>query len=105
MTGPWKPAEAGVTRRLIAKGDKTMAMEVRFEKGAKGNLHSHPHEQLSRLLKGRMTFYLGDKQKEVTEGEMVLIPGGLEHGVLAHEASLLLDVFSPVREDLLEALK
>ena len=105
MTGPWKSAEPGVTRRLVAAGDKTMAMEVRFERGAEGARHSHPHEQLSRLLAGRMTFYLGEDEKELNAGDMIVIPGGLEHGVLALEQSLLLDVFSPLREDLLEALR
>ena len=105
MAGPWKDAEPGVTRRLVAAGDKTMAIEVRFEPGAEGARHSHPHEQLSRLLEGRMTFYLGEEEKELKAGDVIVIPGGLEHGVLAHEASLLLDVFSPPREDLLEALR
>lgn len=105
MTGAWKNAEPGVTRRLVAAGDKMMAMEVRFEPGAEGARHSHPHEQLSRLLQGRMTFYLGDEERELNAGDMIVIPGGLEHGVLAHEESLLIDVFSPLREDLLGALR
>ncbi len=103
--GPWKDAEPGVTRRLVAAGDTMMAMEVRFEPGAEGARHSHPHEQLSRLLAGRLTFYLGDDERELGAGDVIVIPGGLEHGVLAHEESLLIDVFSPLREDLLEALR
>lgn len=105
VTGAWKNAEPGVTRRLVAVGDTMMAMEVRFEPGAEGARHSHPHEQLSRLLGGRMTFYLGDEERELSAGEVIVIPGGLEHGVLAHEECLLIDVFSPLREDLLEALR
>lgn len=105
MTETWKNAELGVTRRVVAAGDKMMAMEVRFEPGAEGARHSHPHEQRSRLLNGRMTFYLGDEERELNAGDVIVIPGGLEHGVLAHEESLLIDVFSPLREDLLEALR
>ena len=105
VTGRWKNAEPGVTRRLVAAGKTMMAMEVRFEPGAEGARHSHPHEQLSRLLEGRMTFYLGDGERELNAGDVIVIPGGLEHGVLAHEESLLIDVFSPLREDLLEALR
>ena len=105
MPGAWKNAESGVTRRLVAAGESMMAMEVRFEPGAEGARHSHPHEQLSRLLDGRMTFYLGDEARELKVGDVIVIPGGLEHGVLAHEESLLIDVFSPLREDLLEALR
>ena len=104
MPGDWKTAEPGVTRRLLTRGEKTMTMEVRFEKGAKGARHSHPHEQVSRVLEGHMTFFLGDTQHELFKDDMIVIPGDLEHGVLAHTESTLLDIFSPVREDLLEAL-
>ncbi len=104
-SGPWKPAEPGVTRRLVAAGETMMAMEVRFDSRAEGARHSHPHEQLSRLLAGRLTFYLGDDEKELNAGDVIVVPGGLEHGVLALEESLLIDVFSPLREDLLEALR
>ncbi len=103
--GPWKDAEPGVTRKLVAAGDTMMAMEVRFEPGAEGARHSHPHEQLSRLLAGRLTFFLGDDERELGAGDVIVIPDGLEHGVLAHEESLLIDVFSPLREDLLRALR
>ncbi len=104
MIRNWKPAEAGVTPRMVASGKNMMAMEVRFEAGAEGNKHSHPHEQVSRLLKGRMAFFLGDETHELKEGEMIVIPSNVIHGVRAHEESLLLDIFSPPREDLITAL-
>ena len=104
MTGEWKPAEVGVKRRMVANGKHMMAMEVCFEASAEGNKHSHPHEQVSRLLKGRMTFFLGDESYELTEGQMIVIPGNIIHGVRALEESLLLDIFSPPREDLIKAL-
>lgn len=40
----------GVTRRVLAHGGTMMAVEVRFEKGATGPLHHHPHEQLTYVL-------------------------------------------------------
>jgi quercetin dioxygenase-like cupin family protein len=104
MTGNWKPAESGVKRRMVASGKNMMAMEVSFEVGAEGAKHSHPHEQVSRLLKGRMTFFLGDETYELTEGQMIVIPSNVVHGVRAQEESLLLDIFSPPREDLIKAL-
>jgi quercetin dioxygenase-like cupin family protein len=104
MTGSWKPAEPGVKRRMVAGGKNMMAMEVSFEVGAEGTKHSHPHEQVSRLLKGRITFFLGDETYELIEGQMIVIPGNVVHGVRAHEESLLLDIFSPPREDLIKAL-
>ena len=52
----------------------------------------NPHEQLSRLIGGCMTFYLGDEEKEVSAGDMIVITCGFEHGVLAHKRSVLPDI-------------
>lgn len=100
----WQDAEPGVTRRLVAIGDHMTGMEVRFEAGAEGALHHHPHEQVSHVLEGSFTFSLGGTDLAVKAGDTVRIPGGVPHGVVAHERSRLLDVFSPPREDLLEAM-
>lgn len=104
MQTDWQAAEPGVTRRLVANGASMTAMEVRFDTGAEGALHHHPHEQVSHVLEGRFTFRLGDTEVEVKAGDTVRIPGDLPHGVVAHERSRLLDVFSPPREDLLQAM-
>ncbi|GGR73097.1 cupin [Deinococcus seoulensis] len=96
----WSPAEPGVTRRLVARGTSLMAMQVRFESGAAGARHAHPHEQLTLVLSGRFRFVLGDTPHEISAGQSLAIPGGTEHEALALEAGELLDMFSPVREDL-----
>ena len=63
--------------------------------------HSHPHEQCSYVLEGELEFILGDERRTMHPGELVVIPGGTEHSVIAglHPVRLL-DMFSPVREDL-----
>lgn len=96
----WSPAEPGVTRKLVARGSSLMAMQVRFESGAAGARHFHPHEQLTLVLSGRFRFVLGDTPHEISAGQSLAIPGGTEHEALALEAGELLDMFSPVREDL-----
>lgn len=98
----WSYAEPGVERKLVALGEQLMAMQVRFEPGASGARHSHPHEQLTLVLSGRFRFILGDTPHEVRAGESLSIPGGLEHEALALEAGELLDMFCPVRQDLIE---
>lgn len=63
-------------------------------------LHSHPHEQAGILLKGQLTFTIGDETRVLQEGDMWIIPGGVEHTITAgDEPALALDIFSPVRED------
>ncbi|RCW76736.1 cupin domain-containing protein [Saliterribacillus persicus] len=97
----WEQAEEGVKRKIHSPGEKVMMMEVVFEKGAKGSKHAHPHEQLTYCLKGKLRFEIAGEEVVLAEGESVHIPSNKEHGVTALEESKLLDVFTPLREDLL----
>ncbi|TVY07695.1 cupin domain-containing protein [Paenibacillus cremeus] len=98
----WENAEPGVKRKIFEPGVGIMMMEVHFEEGAEGYLHSHPHEQLSYLLKGKLEFSVDGEKKVITAGETIYIPSGARHGCRALEASVLLDTFTPVREDLVK---
>lgn len=95
----WQDQGGGVRRRIVADGDKLMLVEVHFEKDAEGSLHSHPHEQVVYLMSGKVRFTRGEETFEVAAGQNVVVPSGTKHGLVALEESLLLDVFSPPRED------
>ncbi|CAG9620952.1 cupin domain-containing protein [Sutcliffiella rhizosphaerae] len=101
MIGTWEEVETGVRRKIHPPGKNMMMMEVQFEEGAVGAAHSHPHEQYTYCLKGKLQFTLGDKNIVLTQGESLFIPSGVVHGVVALESSTLLDAFTPLREDLL----
>lgn len=63
--------------------------------------HSHPHEQSTFVLEGELEFELGGEIRLVRAGELVIIPGGVEHFVtVGPMPTRVLDTFSPVREDL-----
>lgn len=100
--GEWENAEPGVKRKIHPPGDSLMMMEVHFKKGAQGYEHSHPHEQLSYCQRGKIEFRIDGEIRIVGAGSTVNIPGGAVHGVTALEESVLLDVFTPLREDLLK---
>lgn len=91
----------GVTRKILASDGKLMTVEVGFEKGAIGPPHSHPHEQISYVLKGRFEATLGDEKTIITAGDSYYVPPDLVHEVVALEDGMLLDVFTPQREDFL----
>lgn len=102
VIGEWERAEPGVIRKLLPPGQSLMLMEVRFDAGAEGWEHSHPHEQLSYCLKGELVFRLDGEPVTVRAGESIVIRSGVRHGVKAVTESVLLDAFTPLREDLLE---
>jgi quercetin dioxygenase-like cupin family protein len=95
----WQNAEPGVRRRIRVDGEKLMLVEVHFEPGAKGNVHNHPHEQATYVLKGKILFTLNGEQIELITGDSLIIPSNVIHGAEALEETLLLDIFSPPRQD------
>lgn len=96
------PCEPGVTRRILTYSDKLMMCEIHFEKGAKGNFHSHVHEQITYIARGAFSFTIDGETKTVREGDSVYMPSGAEHGVTCLEEGILVDVFTPKRDDFLK---
>ncbi|EKZ6149629.1 cupin domain-containing protein [Klebsiella aerogenes] len=91
----------GVRRRILAHSGSLMAVEVHFEKGAVGSLHQHIHEQLTYVLSGRFVFTIGDETREVKAGDTLYKQPNIIHGCECLEAGILLDSFTPQREDFL----
>jgi len=82
-------------------GKHLMLSHLRIEPGAQVPPHSHPHEQAGMLLSGRMELTIGDETRVVAPGSMYIIPADTPHRAVAigPEPAVVLDVFSPVRED------
>jgi quercetin dioxygenase-like cupin family protein len=99
--GRWFPIWPGVVRRTLVASERMMQIEVLLEQGGQVAEHQHPQEQLSYIVRGRLRFTVGGETREVGPGEAVLIPGGVLHSVDTLEESLVIDTFSPPREDLL----
>ncbi len=78
-----------------------MVVEVLFEKGAVGPLHRHIHEQLTYVLSGHFVFTIDDETREVKAGDTLYKQPNIMHGCKCLEAGILLDTFTPQREDYL----
>ena len=84
-------------------GEGAMLNLIRFEPGATVPLHSHPHEQLGIVLEGMQALVVDGVAHELGPFEAYVLPGGVEHSAYCGpEGALVLDVFTPVREDYLE---
>ena len=95
------PLGGGTERRILAYEDQLMAVEVSFETGAEGAPHSHPHTQLSYVLSGSFRYSVEDESVVLNPGDSIVVPGGLTHGTVCIEKGVLLDVFTPKRDDFL----
>ena len=89
----------GITGRYLNL-DRMTCGEVDLAAGAVVPAHQHPHEQLTYVLSGRLEFTVGGETRVMESGTCALIPGGTLHSGRALTACRVLDLFSPVREDL-----
>ena len=90
-----------IRMKTLAYGDKTLMVEFRLKKGAKLPGHGHPHEQTGYLVSGQMDLTIGEVTHRINPGDSWCIPGDIQHHAVAHEDSVAIEVFSPVREDYL----
>lgn len=98
----WEDLGGGVQRKILGFDNQIMMVKVKFEKGAIGSPHQHFHTQATYCASGKFEFTIGDEKQLVEGGEGVYIEPNLLHGALCLEAGILIDVFSPVREDFLD---
>ena len=92
------PAD-GVKRKVLAFDNDAMCVEHYFEKGAVGSLHSHPHLQITYVADGVFEFEIDGEKKIVKKGDTMLKRDNVEHGCICLEKGLLVDFFTPMRED------
>lgn len=95
------PALPGIERKTLVHGDKTLMTEFRLRAASILPRHTHEHEQIGYLAKGRIRLFIGAEQNELRPGDSWCIPGGVEHGAEVLEDSVAIEVFSPLRKDYL----
>lgn len=98
---PCEVVGEGVTRQLLGYGDSLMVARVTFEEGAVGYVHAHPHTQVSYVESGEFDVHIDGIEQRLGPGDSFFVRPNLDHGAVCRKAGVLLDVFSPVREDFL----
>lgn len=98
---PWQDLGGGIQRQLFGYNETVMMVKVKFEKGAIGEIHSHPHTQVSYVESGSFEMTIGDEKKIIKTGDGVYVHPNIMHGTVCLEPGILVDVFSPHREDFL----
>ena len=100
---PVQAKSEAMTRKLLARNGGLMMVEVHFHKASDDpGLHSHPHEQIAYVLKGRFEFIVNGESSFLGEGDSIYFEPDVVHGGKPLEDdSILLDVFTPQRDDFL----
>ncbi|MDQ2665504.1 MAG: cupin domain-containing protein [Gemmatimonadota bacterium] len=97
----WHVVTDGVRRQVLGHGTDLMIVRVEFRAGAVGALHHHPHRQASYVESGRFDVTVGDDMSRLVAGDCFYAPADVPHGVHAIEDGVLIDIFTPIREDFL----
>lgn len=93
---------AGVRMSVLA-GERMMANWVRISPGAEVPAHAHVHEQLGLVLEGEIEMMIDGETRTIGPGACYCISSDISHGAVGGpDGALVLDVFSPPREDYLE---
>ena len=95
---PSEQINESIARRFIT-GDSVTVGRFELKQGGIVPPHSHANEQVSIVLSGLLLFKIDGVETLVKAGEVMQIPGNAVHEVEVIEDTLVLDVFSPIRQD------
>jgi len=95
----WQQMAVGVRRKILTYDEKIMLVRVEFEKGGIGTLHQHHHVQVSNVESGVFEVEISGIKKVLHAGDVFHVPSNEWHGAVCIEAGVLIDVFTPMRED------
>ncbi|HYD29807.1 MAG TPA: cupin domain-containing protein [Azospirillaceae bacterium] len=99
--GAWEVLGGGIRRKILGYNATMMMTRVAFEAGAVGAPHRHPHHQCAVVESGVFDVTIEDRTRRLAAGDGYIVPPNVLHGVVAVEPGVLLDVFTPPREDFL----
>ncbi len=98
----WEKVGEGLSRQITGFDVNIMMVKVKFDKGAVGNPHTHHHAQTSYVVKGVFDVTIDGVTTRLTAGDAFYVEPNLLHGAVCLEEGVLIDVFSPLREDFLD---
>jgi quercetin dioxygenase-like cupin family protein len=89
----------GVWRRTLAWGERLMVVQVTLEEGAVVPAHRHPHEQITYIVEGELSMEVEGRTYVLRAGDSLLFSADVKHGATALKRTLVIDTFSPPREE------
>lgn len=93
----------GITRQMIW-GERLMVCRLTIGARVVTPVHSHPHEQITLVERGRVEFTIEGQTRIVQPGDVLLFPSNCQHGAtMLEDEVVLIDIFSPPREEFIAA--
>jgi quercetin dioxygenase-like cupin family protein len=91
----------GIERQMIW-GDRIMICRLTLQPGVVTAIHSHPHEQMTIVQRGKVAFTIDGQTRIASAGDVLVFPSEVLHGAtMLDEEVVLVDIFSPIRDEFL----
>jgi quercetin dioxygenase-like cupin family protein len=99
---PFITTPEGAQRRVLSYGGGMMLVQFTFEAGVSAPIHSHPHEQVGYVVSGEIDLIMdGFEITRLTAGGSYYVAPNVKHGIITYAPTVLIDCFTPIREDFL----
>ena len=98
---PTVDVDGGVIRKLMSYDEQLMLLEVKFKAGSIGYQHQHFHSQASYVVSGVFEVTINGVSKTLRAGDAFYVDPDVLHGAVCLEEGILIDTFSPMRQDFL----
>ncbi|PWC35879.1 cupin domain-containing protein [Azospirillum sp. TSO35-2] len=98
----WEDLGGGVRRKILGYNPTMMMTRVAFDAGAVGAPHRHPHHQCAVVESGVFDVTIDGRTQRLSAGDGYIVPSNALHGVVAIGPGVLLDIFTPMRQDFLD---
>ena len=99
---PVEQTAEGIERQMVV-GENIMVCRFRFAPFVVTAEHSHSHEQMTLVVQGKVKFIISGEERIVSAGDVLHFPPYNRHGAtMLDEEVILIDIFSPIREDFLK---
>jgi len=95
----------GINSRILGHGGELMVVENRFAQGAFAPKHTHKHEQAGYIAKGKFEFTIEEEKMILETGDSFYVEANVPHSCIAIEEGIVVDIFTPQREDFLDKVK
>jgi quercetin dioxygenase-like cupin family protein len=96
---PFQKLWQGISGRIV-EGERLTVAVVELEPNGTVPSHRHEHEQMGIVIRGRVTFTVGDETRTFGPGGTWRVPSMTPHGALTGpDGATVIDVFNPIRED------
>lgn len=99
VDAPQVEMRPGVHRRTMGMTDEVMLCEFFLQRGSEVPAHSHMNDQVGYIIFGSLSVTIGEETRILSPGDNYAVPGGIVHSVRALVDTLVIDVFSPPRDD------